>query len=83
MTFIINVNKFSLENSSLPTYLDLNYKLPTDQTHNYLKQEAIKTQYRNSIPLPKLNYPEPFITSPSFIHTDIGFINLGQIIKNR
>ena len=62
------------------TFTDINlmHSLPTDHLDDYSNLEAIKSQYHSSVPLRKLQYPEPFIASASFIHTDIGFIHVLQ-----
>jgi hypothetical protein len=62
------------------TFSDVNliHSLPTDQLDDYANLEAVKSQYHSSVPLRKLQYPEPFIASASFIHTDIGFIHVLQ-----
>jgi hypothetical protein len=54
------------------------HSLPTDHLEDYSNLEAVKSQYHSSVPLRKLQYPEPFIASASFIHTDIGFIHVLQ-----
>lgn len=38
----------------------------------------IRSTYLNTIPNVKLFYPEAFIASPSFIHTDLGFLHILQ-----
>jgi hypothetical protein len=50
----------------------------TDKTSEYFHIENVRSQYHSSVPLKKLQYPEPFIASASFIHTDIGFIHVLQ-----
>jgi hypothetical protein len=62
------------------TFSDVNlmHSLPTDHLEDYSNLEAVKSQYHSSVPLRKLQYPEPFIASASFIHTDIGFIHVLQ-----
>jgi hypothetical protein len=58
--------------------INLIHSLPDDQLDNYNNLEAIRSQYHSSVPLRKLQYPEPFIASASFIHTDIGFVHVLQ-----
>jgi len=58
--------------------LNLEGKLTNSEEGESLSPESLKSQYHNSIPLSKLQYPEPFIASASFIHTDIGFIHVLQ-----
>jgi hypothetical protein len=52
------------------------YNLPQDKMDEYLNLECIKAQSQASTPTRKLHYPEPFIASASFIHTDIAFIHI-------
>jgi heme/copper-type cytochrome/quinol oxidase subunit 2 len=40
--------------------------------------EHIRSVYIGTAPNVKLHYPEPFIASPSFIHSDIGFLHILQ-----
>jgi hypothetical protein len=58
--------------------LNLLHSLPADNSDHYTNLEAIKSQYHSSVPLRKLQYPEPYIASASFIHTDVGFIRVLQ-----
>jgi hypothetical protein len=43
----------------------------TDDLNLFNNLENIKTIYHYSIPNTKLAYPEPFIASASFMHTDL------------
>ena len=52
------------------------YNLPQDKMDEYLNLECIRAQSQASTPTRKLHYPEPFIASASFIHTDIAFIHI-------
>ena len=52
--------------------LDLNYK----ELNHYNNLECIRAQNHLSTPTSKLHYPEPYIASASFIHTDIGFMRI-------
>jgi hypothetical protein len=52
------------------------YELPFDKIQNYFNLECIKSQTHASTPTRKLQYPEPFIASASFVHSDIGFIHI-------
>ena len=47
-----------------------------EQLRQYNNLECIRSLHHISTPTRKLHYPEPFIASPSFIHTDIGFIHV-------
>ena len=51
---------------------DLGY----DQLQKYNNLECVRSQNYISTPSRKLHYPEPFIASASFVHTDIGFIHI-------
>jgi hypothetical protein len=51
---------------------DLGY----DQLRKYNNLECVRSQNYISTPSRKLHYPEPFIASASFVHTDIGFIHI-------
>ena len=51
---------------------ELNY----DQIQNYNNLECVRSQNHIATPTRKMHYPEPFIASASFIHTDIGFIHI-------
>jgi len=52
------------------------YNLPQDKMDEYLNLECIRAQSQASTPTRKMHYPEPFIASASFIHTDIAFIHI-------
>ncbi len=52
------------------------YELPQDKMDEYLNLECIRAQSQASTPTRKMHYPEPFIASASFIHTDIAFIHI-------
>ena len=47
-----------------------------DQLQKYNNLECVRSQNYISTPSRKLHYPEPFIASASFVHTDIGFIHI-------
>ena len=47
-----------------------------EQLQQYNNLECVRSLHHLSTPTRKLHYPEPFIASPSFIHTDIGFIHV-------
>ena len=47
-----------------------------DQLQKYGNLECVRSLNHLSTPTRKLQYPEPFIASPSFIHNDIGFIHV-------
>jgi len=56
--------------------LQLLCELPFDKVQKYTNLECIKSQQHASTPSRKLHYPEPFIASASFVHTDIAFIHI-------
>jgi hypothetical protein len=60
------INTFTYHNKSLITLID---HLENSEIYNNL--ENITSIYHYSIPNIKLSYPEPFIASPSFIHSDL------------
>ena len=47
-----------------------------DQLQKYNNLECVRSLNHLATPTTKLHYPEPFISSPSFIHNDIGFIHV-------
>jgi hypothetical protein len=51
---------------------ELNY----DQLQKYNNLECVRSENYIATPTRKMHYPEPFIASASFIHTDIGFIHI-------
>lgn len=53
-------------------------QLTYEQLNKYNNLECIRAENYISTPARKLQYPEPFIASASFIHTDIGFIHILQ-----
>ena len=56
--------------------LSLAQNLTYDQLKKYDNLECIRAENHISTPSKKLQYPEPFIASASFTHTDIGFIHV-------
>ena len=85
-------NKFELtENSNTISYRGQDYYIPDlsfeerltllnkltyDQLSKYNSLECIRAEHHISTPSRKLQYPEPYIASASFVHTDIGFIHI-------
>jgi len=65
------INTFTYHNKSLITLID---HLENSEIYNNL--ENITSIYHYSIPNIKLSYPEPFIASPSFIHSDLWFVHI-------
>lgn len=63
----INIfNKTSFSGNSLITFID-----QIDDLNLYDNLENITSIYHYSIPNVKICYPEPFIASPSFMHSDL------------
>ena len=63
----------SVPADQLPALLDeFNY----DQLQQYSNLECVRSLNHLSSPNAKLQYPEPYIASPSFIHNDIAFIHV-------
>ena len=56
--------------------LSFSLNLTYDQLKKYDNLECVRAENHISIPTKKLQYPEPFIASASFTHTDIGFIHV-------
>ena len=72
-----------LQDSSSYTFLDItktssfytnsivSFINQTEDLNLYNNVENVSTIYHYSIPNTKLAYPEPFIASPSFMHSDL------------
>jgi hypothetical protein len=67
----VNIPSLSYDNK-LTLLNELNY----DQLQKYNNLECVRSENYIATPTRKLHYPEPFIASASFIHTDIGFIHI-------
>ena len=65
-SFLNFFNDSSFYTKSLITYIN-----QTDDISVFHNLENITSIYHYSIPNVKLAYPEPFIASPSFMHTDL------------
>lgn len=48
----------------------------TEEIFSYANTENIQSIYHYSIPNTKLSYPEPFIASASFMHSDLWFVHI-------
>jgi hypothetical protein len=59
-------DEFDLYTQSIVTYID-----KIDEMSIFQNLENITSTYHYSVPNVKLAYPEPFIASPSFIHSDL------------
>lgn len=64
-------DKTSFSNNSLITFID-----QIDDLNLYDNLENITSIYHYSIPNVKICYPEPFIASPSFMHSDLWFVHI-------
>ena len=69
--FLTFTNNSNLQTKSLIAFID-----QIEDTNLYNNLENITSVYHYSIPNVKLAYPEPFIASPSFIHTDLWFVHI-------
>jgi len=70
------VNLAKLSNREL---YDLVYETQTEEELDAIQNtETIRSMYHHSIPTTKLQYPEPFLASPSLIHNDLGFLHILQ-----
>ena len=63
-------NTLNSDNELLPFVTDLNLLPSFNNTEN------IASLYHYSIPTTKLAYPEPFIASASFMHSDLWFVHI-------
>ena len=64
--FLTITSDTSIYTKSLITFIN-----QTEDLDLYNNLENITAIYHYSIPNVKLSYPEPFIASPSFMHTDL------------
>lgn len=70
-SFLQITNDSNLYTKSIITFIN-----QTEDINLYNSLENITSVYHYSIPNTKLAYPEPFIASPSFMHTDLWFIHI-------
>ena len=70
-SFLRFFNDSNIYTKSLITYIN-----QTDDMSIFNNLENITSVYHYSIPNVKLCYPEPFIASPSFMHTDLWFVHI-------
>ena len=54
----------------------LYYIARSDDLATYGNFENVMASYHYSVPTVKLAYPEPFIASPTFIHSDLWFVHI-------
>jgi hypothetical protein len=68
----------TLDISLIPSKERINLlnELSFDQIQKYNNLECVRAENHFSTPTRKMHYPEPFIASASFIHTDIGFVHI-------
>lgn len=69
--FLKFFNNSNLYTKSLITYIN-----QIDDLDLYNNLENVTSIYHYSVPNVKLCYPEPFIASPSFMHTDLWFVHI-------
>lgn len=67
----LNINEFF--NTNLEIVIDFIDQLEEIESENL---ENIKSVYHYSIPNTKLSYPEPFIASATFMHSDLWFVHI-------
>jgi hypothetical protein len=65
-----------ITNLSKKEHLKILNEFGYEQLQQYNNLECVRSLHHISTPTRKLHYPEPFIASPSFIHTDIGFVHV-------
>lgn len=70
-SFLHFFNDENIYAKSLITYIN-----QIDDTSLFNNLENVTSVYHYSIPNVKLAYPEPFIASPSFMHTDLWFVHI-------
>lgn len=70
-SFLHFFNDSNIYTKSLITYIN-----QTEDISLFNNLENITSVYHYSIPNVKLAYPEPFIASPSFMHTDLWFVHI-------
>ena len=70
-SFLQFFNDSNIYTKSLITYIN-----QTEDMSIFNNLENVTSIYHYSIPNIKLAYPEPFIASPSFIHTDLWFVHI-------
>ena len=70
-SFLKFFNDSNIYTKSLITYIN-----QTDDMRIFHNLENITSTYHYSIPNVKMCYPEPFIASPSFMHTDLWFVHI-------
>lgn len=72
-----NVSTLNFFNFSFSSNFFLeNYLSHLQNLHSFSNLENLGTLYHYSIPTSKLAYPEPFIASASFMHSDLWFVHI-------
>lgn len=54
----------------------INFINQTEEIFSFNNLENLKTIYHYSVPNVRLSYPEPFIASASFMHSDLWFVHI-------
>ena len=70
-SFLKFFNDSNLYTKSLITFIN-----QSEDVNLYNNLENINSIYHYSVPNLKLAYPEPFIASPSFMHSDLWFVHI-------
>jgi len=80
MTNLYNHNGKVLDVSKMtdPELGKLFSEMRVEDYYKVERMECIRSINHASIPNTKLFYPEPFIASPTYIHSDLGFLHILQ-----
>jgi len=68
---LVDINRFS--ERELITFKS---DIKLENVYKFERLERVRSIYHASIPTGKLKYPEPYIASPTYIHSDIGYIHI-------
>lgn len=58
--------------------LELDFNVSFEDKYRFERLECVRSMYSASVPNVKLYYPEPYLASPSYIHSDIGYLHILQ-----
>jgi hypothetical protein len=76
---LIDINKktYNISNISKHDLIDLVNQTTTKEELDALNASSrVRSLMQFSIPEGKLFYPEPFIASPSYLHSDLAFLHI-------
>jgi hypothetical protein len=76
--FNLNGNIINIKELSNSEILNLRLTLDNNDLYNLERLEHVRSIIYASTPTSKCFYPEPFIASPTYIHTDLTFIHILQ-----